>query len=350
MSNTKLKQDYLVVKLNALNEMRAKEMTLQELRLFSIYLSKINPKDPSTRCVRFSVADLQAIMELKKIDIMYLKHVATSILSKPVFVPTERGGFDAYNLFSRFKVDADEQGEWYVDINANEEAMPLLFDFQSHFFKYELWNTLRLKGKNQYRMYEVLKQYERTGYRIISIINLKGMLGIEEHEYPQYKIFKRDVLEPCRKALSERTDITYTYEPHSKKGRKIQELKFTITKNKKHKDPLSLSEFIDVEGIVSSDEVIDIWDMDEDDIDLDALSKYDARLLFFRSAVSGEFTKEQLVVLCDIISTRMPQIFNDDKECYDHLRRKYNEMKLRDSHGEIRHSRFSYLKAIVGTE
>ena len=52
----------VVQKRNVLNELRATNLTLQELRFFSIYLSKINPRDKSTRIVRFQLADFQKIM------------------------------------------------------------------------------------------------------------------------------------------------------------------------------------------------------------------------------------------------------------------------------------------------
>ena len=59
-----IKENYLIKKRNVLNEIRSNSMTLQELRFFSIYLSKINPADTSTRTVRFPIDDFKAIMEL----------------------------------------------------------------------------------------------------------------------------------------------------------------------------------------------------------------------------------------------------------------------------------------------
>ena len=42
-----------------------------------------------------------------------------------------------------------------------------MFDFKDRYFKYELWNALRLKAPSQIRMYEILKQYENIGKREI---------------------------------------------------------------------------------------------------------------------------------------------------------------------------------------
>ena len=346
MAKSKLKKDYLVVKLNSLNEMRTKEMSLQELRLFGIYLSKINPQDQATRIVRFSLVDFQNIMDLRRLNLQYFQKIAYNLVRKTVSVPTERGGLSVFNIFRECTIEADESGTWYVEIDADDKALPLLFDFQSHFFKYELWNTLRLKGKNQLRMYEVLKQCEKIGYRIISIADLKGMLGIKESEYPQFKEFKRCVLEVCKKALAENTDISYAYEPHSKKGRKVHELKFTITKNKDYIDPLGLDKFIDLGSQITTEDdhqdTINFDDIDENgNIRSTGTSPvYEERIAYLMTACNNEFSREEIVVLFDI----MPgQVKHDENDSHDFLQSKYREMDMR----KPKQSRFGYLKTLI---
>ena len=346
-----LKKNYLVQKRNVLNELRSNSMTLQELRFLSIYLSKINARDESTRLVRFPMDDFKSIMELGRIDIKYMKDVTNSLLSKVVNIPIERGGYTGFQLFKECEVSKDDYGEWYVEINAHDKALPLMFEFKNKYFTYQLWNALRLKSPNQLRMYEILKQYQTIGYRVLKVEDLRALLGIEKKEYPRFGDFKKRVLDACQGALFEHTDIKYTYEPYGKKGPggKILQLKFIIEKNEKYSDPLSLEEFIDINKAADIDEnIVEIWDMDEDDIDPNNISKYEARLIFLRGAVAGEFTKEQMTVLCDLMAEHVPHVFNDDVKCYDHLQRKYNMLKLKASQGEIRHSRFGYLKSIIG--
>ena len=259
---------YLVTKRNVLNEMRANSMTLQELRLFSIHLSKINPRDISTRVVRFPLTDFQEVMDLIRLHIDHLKAIGDNLLQKIVSLPEDDGGFTKFQLFKIFKVSLDkESNQWFAEIDAHDMALPLMFDFKSHYFKYELWNTLRLKSKNQFRMYEILKQYERSGVRVISIEDLKEQLGIDENDYPNFYDFKRRVLDVCQKALAEYTDISYDYRPYGKKGRggKILELRFTIIKNKDYIDPLGLDKFIDLNG--RTDNENDYQEVSLDDLD-----------------------------------------------------------------------------------
>jgi len=349
MAKSKIRKNYIIEKSNALNEMRSNNMTLQELRLLSIYMSRINARNKSTSAVQFPLADLHAIMDvdMRGIRASYYSDIAESLLYKIVKIPY-RGGFKAFSLFKRVVFARDDDGSYYFGLEAHEDSLPLLFDLKGDYFKYELWNALRLKGKNQLRMYEVLKQYERAGHRIVLVKELKGMLGIDENDYPQFKYFKRDVLETCKKALAENTDISFTYEPHSKKGRKIHELKFTIIKNKDYVDPLNLDKFIDLsDGISFKNEFREI---DFDDIDENGNLRstgtspiYEERIAFLMDACNNEFDRKQIVVLFD----KMPNwAKHDENTSHDYLQSKYREMDMRSPSK----SRFGYLKKLIADE
>ena len=333
--------------------MRSNDMTLQELRLLSVYLSKINPFDKSTALVRFPIKDFHAIMEVEMqwLRLSYYEQLAERPLHKIIKIPLKYG-FEAFTLFRRVRYEYDEaDGQYYFELEASEDALPLLFDLRDNFFKYELWNALRLRGKNHLRMYEILKQYEWRGYCVLAVREIKALLGLSDYEYPAYKGFRQQVLEPCRIALAENTDISYTYAPHSKEGKKIIELKFTIVKNPHYRDPILLRDFIDRQDILleNNEGTKQYWDQDEDEIDPDTLTRYQERLLFFRDAVDAEFSERQMIVLCDVLAEKAKHVFYDDKACFDYLRRKFNEAKLRESRGEIRHTLFSYLRSIIGT-
>lgn len=330
----KIKENYLVKKRNVLNEIRSNSMTLQELRLFSIYLSKINPADISTRVVRFPIDDFKAIMELGRLNIDYMKSVTNSLLSKVVNVPTERGGYTGFQLFKRCKVNADDYGEWYVEIDAHDEALPLMFEFKDKFFTYQLWNALRLKSTNQLRMYEILKQYEKIGTRILSIEQLRNLLGIQKQEYKLFKDFRIRVLDACQQALAEYTDIKFTYEPYGKKGNrgKILFLKFNIQKNTDYRDQLSLDKFIEQNK--------------EDD---GPEARYNDRIQFLCDACDNEFSEGEITVLYDLMVEQLPhEVISDDLKCFNYLMRKYDELKMRAGKTKITH-RFAYLKSLIGT-
>ena len=238
----------IVEKRNVLNELRSNNMTVQELRFFSIYLSKINPWDKTTRAVRFPIEEFQRIMGFGRLNLAQLKESTNSLLGKVVRVPDERGGFLAFTLFKRCRVSRDDNDEWFVEIDASDDALPLMFDFKNRYFKYELWNALRLKSPNQVRMYEILKQYEGLGKRELTVTELRELLGISKNEYlgrTGWSNFKKKVLDSCQQALKETTDICYTYERGKVgKGGKWLSVVFYIKRNEGYVDQLTLDEFI----------------------------------------------------------------------------------------------------------
>jgi len=341
-----IKENHLVTKRNILNELRANSMTLQELRFFSIYLSKINPSDISTRIVRFPLEDFKSIMELGRINIDYMKQVTNGLLCKVANIPLESGGYEGFQLFKKCRVDKDEAGEWYIEINAHDDALPLMFEYKERYFSYQLWNTLRLKSPKQIRMYEVLKQYEKIGERLFTIQELREMLFIGKKEYERFVDFKKRVLDSCQEALSEHTDICFTYEPHGKKGRsgKILALKFIIKKNSNFVDQLTLDEFI----VLKRQEQPDILLKNYSNIEQSKHAyedETDTYIDFYCEACDNEFSNEEIQVLHDLLKDIVPgELLSTER--YNYLRGKYHEMQRR----KPKQSRFGYLRTIIEAE
>ena len=346
-----IKKNYLIEKRNVLNEMRAKEMTYQEARFFLIYLSKINPREISTRLVRFTLDDFKTIMELNSpLKINYMKQVAHRLLGKVVDIPEEdeKGkviGFHAFQLFKRCKVIIDGPSEKYIEIDAHDEALPLMFEFKEKYFTYELWNALHLKGPNQLRMYEILKQYEKVGYRILSMNALKELLWIDKSEYTRYERFRTRVLKTCQQALGKYTDIQFTYEPYGKRGDrgKILQIKFTIKKNKPVVNQFSLDDFINQNK------------QTKDDLDIVAeynseFSAYESRILFLSDSCDNEFSISEIKVLHDKMIESLPHdVLKNELECFNYLMRKYRYMNMRDEKTKIEH-RLNYMLSIIGKD
>ena len=291
----------IVQKRNVLNELRANNLTLQELRFFSIYLSKINPYDKSTRTVTFKLSDFQKIMDFKRLNIVQLKAATDSLLTKLVHIPLESGGYDSFQLFKKCRIDKNNSGEWYVSIDAHDDALPLMFDFKDRYFKYALWNALRLKSANQIRMYEILKQYETIGKREIKISDLRELLGIAPNEYPRWNNFKARVLDSCQQALKETTDICFTYERgKTGTGGKWLTIIFHISKNTDYVDQLTLFEFIGEGGGATAEPP-------EQQLEL-CNTKADDNTAFYSGACDDEFTAAEIESLITIINTiELPQ-------------------------------------------
>ena len=294
----------IVAKRNVLNELRSNNMTLQELRFFSIYLSKINPWDKSTRTIRFPIEDFRKIMNFGKLNIGQLKESTNSLLRKVVNIPLESGGYEGIVLFDKCKVDKDKNGEWFVEINASNAAAPLMFDFKERYFTYKLWNALRLRSPSQIRMYEILKQYEKLGKRELTIEELRELLGIEKNEYSGrtgWSDFKKRILDSCQQALKETTDICYTYaRGKAGKGGKWLTIIFNIEKNNDYIDQLTLNEYMDIQ-LEPNSNVTSSNEKQAEEID------YGSDLgNLLGEALDNEFTPEQIRVLQDLVIKVVP--------------------------------------------
>jgi len=235
-----LRDDYIVEKSNILNQMRGRNWTLQELRFLHIFLSKINPREPKKRSVQFLMSELINILELSEVREKDIRPVLHRLLHKDVEIrrydaqgkPT--GEYTIFLLFQVCEVKKNENNEWCVYFYANDMSMPLLFELK-HYFKYKLFNVLHLKSTNQICMFNILKQYEKKGERTLPLVELRELLGIAPEEYTRWERFKTKILDVCQKALAEKTDIKFTYEPIKKgKGGKtspVVAVKFIIEAN-----------------------------------------------------------------------------------------------------------------------
>ena len=337
----------IVEKRNVLNELRTTLHTTQELRLFSIYLSKINPYDKNTRIVRFPLSDFQRIMNFGKLNIAQLKASASSVLKSQVFLPKENGGFKGVNLFETFDVDQDGSGSWYVEINATNAALPLMFDFKDRYFKYELWNALRLKAPSQIRMYEILKQYETIGKREIEVKKLQELLGVN---YTRWDRFKAKVLDSCQQALKETTDICYAYERgKTGTGGKWLSVVFYIKKNEDYIDQLTLDEFISMQpqpepvDMISGDELEGQMTIYDETQEIDYGSEL-ANLLG-GAALNDEFNPDQVRVLQDLTIKAVPS--RDHIEMCNYLVKHVHKMNVYNPKGA---KRFTYLCKMIETD
>lgn len=338
----------LIEKKNVLNEIRSNNMTLQELRFFSIYLSKINARDISTRVVKFSLSDFQKIMDFGRLNIKRLQASTNSLLCKVVNVPDSRGGYTGFTIFKRCKVYKDNSDEWFIEIDASDDALSLMFDFKERYFTYELWNALRLKSANQVRMYEILKQYEKLGKRELTIQELRELIGIAPDEYPRWNNFKLRVLDSCQQSLKEHTDICFTYERGKVgNGGKWLTIIFHIKRNSEYKNPLTL------DGFIFQQTTSVINDSEKNEIEY----SIDDKLGLLAEAVENEFTKIQMneifqtICLIDI-PTR--DDLGIDISRYHYLAKKYATLNSSDERNKLKgkpiKNRFSYFLKLIQSD
>lgn len=221
----KLKE--LVVKANELIEMPV-DFNLMQLKLFARIIVSIRA-DPNKEFYSFSVKALLEDFGLSDTNYTQLK-LATKGLIKPVTVRGE--GIEEEQLPFFDKISYTAKG--LVKFRMTGELKPLILDLEKNYTKYYFSNIAMLKSAYAIRIYELLKQYEYKGERILSLDEIREFLKIDADKYKQYGHFKSKVISVAQKELKSKTDIYFDME-EIKKGKKVFAIKFVIYSNEKNK-------------------------------------------------------------------------------------------------------------------
>jgi plasmid replication initiation protein len=226
----------LIKKSNDLIEARYM-FDLWETRFFLSILSQIKREDKELHVYRIRFKDVIKTFGLKS-NSSYdlLRQAAKSIMDRKVAVAYEKDGTTREILYHIIrKVDylkadselkAGEKHE-YIDVVIEEEMKPFLLELQRNFTAYDLRNVVRL-GVYPIRMYELLKQYESIGKRVLKIDELKKMFELTS-EYPRFSNFYQKVIEPAIKEINKYTDLRILDVVKIKEDRNVTALQFIFT-------------------------------------------------------------------------------------------------------------------------
>ena len=120
-----------------------------------------------------------------------------------------------------------------------------------------LYSKLNLRLQNEFKgqyaliLWEVCFDYFDTDRGqgetpFIPLETFKELMGLDETDYPVFKVLSRDVIKSAIKEINTLTDYHVEVE-HKRRGRKVAELKFRITRVKQL--PLQESVFPDIENL-----------------------------------------------------------------------------------------------------
>ena len=140
---------------------------------------------------------------------------------------TKKPAFTYINLISTASWEPELGG---VLASFNVDALPYLLQLQEagNFTLADLKEVQKLKSPSALRIYWLLKEYAEFGRRTMSVQELRFVLDVQEHEYPQFRSFKAKILEPARDQLAV-TDIPFSYEVQ-RQGKVVQRVSFQFAR------------------------------------------------------------------------------------------------------------------------
>lgn len=70
------------------------------------------------------------------------------VCSKKIVKIRNSDGFTAFQIFKKFNFFKNDYDEWFVKIDAHDEALILMSNFKKEHFTYKLKNALNLESMN----------------------------------------------------------------------------------------------------------------------------------------------------------------------------------------------------------
>lgn len=207
------------------------DLSLTALKLFDIYLARINPKDPLVTRVVFTKAELCKILGVEKINNKELNGALKLLRECQFKIETDKTITLNGLLSTAYITYKDEQFEGIaaVVLICNDKIKSLIYNVGSvGYIKMKLSEVLSFEGRNTYSLYQYLCQNLFRGHWITDIIDLKTYMGIDE-KYKLFQNFERRVLIPCKMEIEKKTDLRFYYKK-IRIGRQIKKLSFQIVK------------------------------------------------------------------------------------------------------------------------
>lgn len=228
-----LKDSNIVEKSKKLVWARFNTYTAGELRLLEVYLSRINPRDPESSEVKFTLSEYSEILNLPEIDSRniqpQLRHFIESAVSIEEIRPDGKPRWAHFTLFARATCDIDpDLGQYVITISCNPILKDVFFNLaESGYVKYRLRYTMSMKSQYSIRLYSMLRDWQRSKNWTISIPDLRENLGAVEKSYSVFRDFRKRVLDVAVNEINERSDLQITYQTILK-GRKATHIAFNI--------------------------------------------------------------------------------------------------------------------------
>jgi len=117
--------------------------------------------------------------------------------------------------------------EGVIEFEFSDKLKPFLLQLTREFTVIEFQHLLSLSSKYSARIYMLLRQYRPVGERTMALDELRFALAIADAQYERFNDFSRFVLDLAMREVSEKTDLSFTWQG-LKTGRRVTRIKFTI--------------------------------------------------------------------------------------------------------------------------
>ncbi len=216
-------------------------LPLGEMRLLFTVISKIQPDDTKLTVYRIPVAEFADFLGVAKGSAYTeMKKITKSLVTRYVEIKSPGRLTQTTWVAQADYID----GTGTVDVKLSEAMIPHLLQLKNgNFTQCKLVMLLSFKSQYTLRLYMLLKQKRDHNPRAkeyeFEIGELRKQLGLSVAEdkttkteavelYSEYKNFKAWVLNPAKKEMAAKSDITFEYE-EIKQGRSVAAIRFKVS-------------------------------------------------------------------------------------------------------------------------
>ena len=221
-------------------QLRNANLSLIELKLIDVYLSRINSHDPTAREVVFKKGELEKLFGVKRIQNEALHKYLDDLMNLNVIICSEQEDGDVYmaqkqnfTLFDKVRMILDKtDGLWTVCMRCGDDAAALIFNIDKiGYLQHAVKNTAKLSTLNSFMVYKFIESHRINNRSYpqtftVSLDDLREQVNCVD-KYATFRDFNKYVLKASRTEIFEKTTTRFDYELIYS-GRFVSKVKFTI--------------------------------------------------------------------------------------------------------------------------
>ena len=230
-----MKKEIITKKYNLINAKYS--LTALESKIALTVIAMVRKEDEAFFEYQIPIKHFETLVKDRNYGL--LKKTCLSLMRKPLTIEDGKD-FLIFNWFSSIKY-VGKDGLIYFKIS--DELKPYLLALKDNFKSYDLKYIMPLRSDYSIRVYELLKQYEKIGYRVFQLDEFINVLDIPKSY--KYADIKRRILIPAELEINEHTDIYIKFE-EIKPSRAVTGIRFGIVENFFTSDNTKFYKWIDL--------------------------------------------------------------------------------------------------------
>lgn len=243
------------------------DLSVNAIKFLQLIISMMSVNDHDNRTYYFRIRDLKALFGLKSSGAGYVEiPLATKeLMSKVVIIPISEKKFRQYPLLSMAEHDV---GTGIVGARIHPDLKPFFENLKDDDTQYRYLYLARLKSYFSIQLYRLMKNGPDDKVVSYPLEFLRKYFAIETPAYDRIDNIRNRVLDVAIKEITEKTDISITYET-LKEGRKCVGITFYV--ESKAIDQLEIDQTKEqYEVLRQIDEIINLFKEATDNADINA--------------------------------------------------------------------------------